>query len=227
MDGGLPGWGLAPYHWTGGGSEEWCLPRKTCQLFRSKDGVWETNLRQRSVTLQGKSTASVYFIKLHSRKQEVLPCVFETVLNTNDKRRLTGPCFTLNDKMLSFSLTSGIFFIFLKQNLGHGRSGINSVCVSRQCFCSSSCGCGDNSLYSSLFVDSNYFFVLLFTKRWSNYFLLSLSSEQWATLQAHWQHSPVAQSHGVSGTPQGEGNAQTHACSLVNRHVQTWAILMS
>lgn len=45
--------------------------------------------------------------------------------------------------MLSFSLTSGIFFIFLY--LGQGRSGINSVCVSRQCFCSSGCGCGDNS----------------------------------------------------------------------------------
>lgn len=36
-------------------------------------------------------------------------------------------------------------FIFLEQNLGQGRSGINSVCVSRQCFCSSSRGCGDNS----------------------------------------------------------------------------------
>ena len=52
-------------------------------------------------------------------------------------------------------------------------------------------------------------------------------SEQRAALQTHRQHSAVAQSHGVSGSPQGKGLAQTpvlqtHAPCLTNTYsIQT------
>lgn len=48
VDGGLPRGGFAPNHRTGGGTEEWCLPWQTFQLFRPQNGVCEKDLRQRS-----------------------------------------------------------------------------------------------------------------------------------------------------------------------------------
>lgn len=67
-------------------------------------------------------------------------------------------------------------------------------------------------LWSSLLLNVNS--VIFFC-----YWLFFVSSERRTALQAHWQHGAVAESHGVGGTPQGEGAAHTQTRCQINRLV--------
>lgn len=58
-------WGRsASHHRTGGGAEEWGLPRQAGELLLSQSGVPEENLRPRADQIQGESALPCLVLKL-------------------------------------------------------------------------------------------------------------------------------------------------------------------
>lgn len=99
------------------------------------------------------------------------------------------------------------------------QTGSAVACVLRPLMCSIICACHNKSCITvfQFWTISLQFFIIT----WPYFFLLFLSSEQWVALQTHRQHSTMAQSHGVSGSPQGKGIAQPSVCFTdVYRHAQ-------